>query len=68
VKGLNTNLLKGAIASNGITQKELAKIIGMSNNSLSRKIQGQREFTLGEVVSICKALNISEPADIFFND
>ena len=65
---MNTNLLKGAIASNGITQKELAKIIGMSNNSLSRKIQGQREFTLGEVVSICKALNISEPADIFFND
>ena len=65
---MNMNLLKGAIASNGITQKELAKIIGMSNNSLSRKIQGQREFTLGEVVSICKALNISEPADIFFND
>ena len=65
---MNMNLLKGAIASNGITQKELAKNIGMSNNSLSRKIQGQREFTLGEVVSICKALNISEPADIFFND
>lgn len=65
---MNANLLKGKIVESGMTQSELAKAIGISENSLSRKIQGKRDFRLIEVVEICNVLNIGNPKEIFFND
>lgn len=37
----------------------------MSSNSLSRKISGQREFRLQEIINICDVLKISDPVEIF---
>ena len=59
---VNTNLLKGAIASAGHTQRSLAPIVKMSENSLNAKINGRNDFNLSEVIALCEALSITEPA------
>ena len=63
---MNTNLLKAKIAEKGETQKSVAKAIGISENSLSRKMNGLREFRLCEVFNLCTVLDIDNPRDIFF--
>ena len=63
---MNVNLLKGRMAEKQITQGALAAEIGISENSLSRKMLGKREFRLSEVISICEVLDIDNPKDIFF--
>lgn len=65
---MNSNLLRGKIAEKGYTQEKLAKEVGISSNSLSRKLLGKREFTLTEVVSICRVLDIVDPVNIFFKN
>ncbi|MDR1585643.1 MAG: helix-turn-helix transcriptional regulator [Prevotellaceae bacterium] len=65
---INKNKLNGKIAENGLTQKSLAHIIGISKNSLCSKINGKSAFNVNEIEDICDALNISssvEKADIF---
>lgn len=65
---MNTNMLKGKMTENGFTQEKLAKAVGISTNSLSRKLLGERQFRLGEVVKICELLKIDDPRDIFFTE
>mgnify|MGYP000853289688 CR=1 FL=1 len=57
--------LKGYLAENGIKQRDLARQIGMSEVSLSQKInRAGSTFTIDEVKKICEVLGIS--ADDFF--
>lgn len=64
---MNANILKGKMAEKGYSQERLAKEIGISTNSMSRKILGERQFRLGEVIRICDVLDIDDPREIFFN-
>lgn len=64
---MNANLIRGKIVEAGLTQGKLAEMVGMSMNSMSRKLSGKRDFKLEEVQSICAALNIDDPAPYFFN-
>lgn len=64
---MKTNVLKGKMAEKGVSQRELAAAIGMSTNSLSRKLLGKREFHLGEAVAIANYLELENPGDIFFS-
>lgn len=57
---LDTNKLRGKIAEAGYTQGELAKKIGISQNTLTRKLTGKRDFTVGEIDRICSALDITD--------
>ncbi len=53
---------------NGYTQRSLAEAVGINKNTLNRKLNGRADFTLIEVNSICKLLNIDdigEKAKIF---
>ena len=63
---MNANLIRGKIAEAGLTQGELASRIGMSSNSLSRKLSGKRDFRVEEVCRICAELNIDNPSPYFF--
>ena len=65
---MNTNILKGKMIEKGYTQEGLAKAVGISTNSMSRKLLGTRQFRLGEVVKICEVLDIDDPRDIFFTN
>ncbi len=62
---MNANLLRARIVERGESQKSTASAIGMSENSLCRKLAGKREFTLGEVSRLCAFLEIENPAPIF---
>lgn len=43
---MNSNLLRAALAQQGMTQGKLAELVGISPNSLSRKLNGKRPFFL----------------------
>lgn len=64
---MNANLLRSKIVEMGFTQSEVAKSIGISANSMSRKLSGKREFRLSEVIKICDLLKITDPERIFFD-
>lgn len=63
---MQANLLRAAMAQQGINQAQLAGVIGVSPNTLSRKMNGKREFTVAEAQAITKALSLKEPQIIFF--
>lgn len=68
VDRLDTNVaLKVYMAANGVNAAMLADKIGMKRNTLWRKLTGQYEFKISEVMAIGKALNLNreELADIF---
>lgn len=62
---MNANKIRAKIVERGMTQGEVAKKIGISPNSLSRKLLGKRDFSLSEVLSLCAVLEIEDPQDIF---
>ena len=62
---MNANKLRAKIKENGLTQEKVAKIIGISPNSLSRKLSRKKDFRLGEVILLCRALRIENAEEIF---
>ena len=64
---MNANKIKAKIVERGMTQGEVAKIIGISPNSLSRKILGKRDFLLSEVIALCSVLELDNPEEIFLD-
>lgn len=63
-------LLRQAMLSKGINQRELAKIAGLGDSSMSARLHGKAEFTAGEMLRIGKALGL-QPDDYylyFLND
>lgn len=64
---MNANKLRAKIKEKGLTQEKVAKIIGISENSLSRKLNGKKDFRLGEVILLCQALQIDNVEEIFLH-
>ena len=65
---LNKNKLRGAIIAAGLTQKEVAEQLGISENSFCSKMCGKSSFDIVQAYELCKMLNITdnrEKADIF---
>lgn len=62
---MNANKLRAKMKENGMSQNSVAEKIGISSNSLSRKLLGKREFTLSEVTALCQVLSIENPQEIF---
>lgn len=62
------NKFKGKLAEAGYSQKSLAAAIGMSENTLSAKVNGKVPFNTVEIEQICDKLHIHdgvEKASIF---
>jgi transcriptional regulator with XRE-family HTH domain len=59
---LDRKMLKKRLENVGMTQKELASAIGISQPALSQKLTGVRPLTLAEAERIANALEI-EPRD-----
>lgn len=62
---MNYKLLKIKMLEKDVTQTVLADKIGISPQSLSRKMLGKREFKVSEIIKICDYLNIDNPIEIF---
>jgi transcriptional regulator with XRE-family HTH domain len=59
---IDKRLLASRIAYSGISQRALAKKIGITANTLSSKVNGHSEFTSSEIERVCNELHI-EPND-----
>lgn len=56
----NSLKLKARIIEKGYTLTTLAKLIGISYQSMSYKVNNKREFNQTEISSICSALDIKD--------
>lgn len=61
----NATEFKIALLRKGLTQKDLAKRIGMTEQTLTRKIK-RGVFGTDEVVKIADVLEVRDPSSIFF--
>lgn len=57
--------LKAQIARKGLTQKELAKVLGITPKTFSLKLTNNT-LTLAEANKLINLLDIQEPQSIFF--
>lgn len=62
----NTLKLKALIVSNGYTQKDVAIKLGLSVQSLNKKIHNKSEFKASEINNLCSILNVENGTAIFF--
>lgn len=57
-------LLRQAMLAHGMKQKDLAKIAGLGDSSISARLQGRAEFTAEEMLKIGQALGL-QPDEYF---
>lgn len=57
--------LKGIIAEKGLSQRKVARALGVSENTFYRKMHAG-VFNSNEMNALIKLLNIDNPGDIFF--
>lgn len=62
---VNTNELKAAIVRKGLTQKEVAKQLNMSERTLTNRFS-RGIFGSDEIEKLMNVLDISDPMPIFF--
>ena len=62
---LNKNALKAEIVRNGLTQKEVAEMIGVSEKTFNSRMQ-RGVFGTDEAEIMINRLGIKNPIDIFF--
>ena len=62
--------MKMLLAERGVSQAELARVLGCNQATMSRKISGRSEFTVSELNKIKDyfGLSIQEMVSIFFAD
>lgn len=66
---VNYNPLRGRMRECGLTQKECAAKIGISEGQLNRKLAGEYDFKQDEIYGLCRLLNIdaAEIGHYFFS-
>ncbi len=67
---MNNDLLKQVIKESGLKLTYLAKKVGITRQSLSMKVNGERKFDQGELIALKTNLHLSNEQfiAIFFND
>lgn len=63
---MNKLELEIAMMRKGINAVSLAEIVGISRSTFYRKMNGDSEFTQGEIQRIVDALDLESPMGIFF--
>lgn len=65
---MKVNVIRSRLALKSMTQKELADLIGISENTMSSRMTGKSSFTVPEMDLICDILGfdkVTEERDIF---
>ncbi len=62
---MNINKLKGLFVEKGYTQKDIAKELGMTTETLRRRMNSEI-FNSDEINKLIDILDIKEPMEIFF--
>ena len=63
---INTRLLKSHFVKCGKTQDQVARLMGISHQTLSGKVNNKVPFNVDEVSALCRILNIDEDKDAIF--
>lgn len=50
--------IKACMARNGHRQKDIANILDLSENSVNKKINGERDFTVQELATLAKTYDV----------
>ena len=61
-----TNKLKSKMVEAGITQAELARLLGISAQSMNYKINNKSEFKVSEIEAVADVLKIVNKDEYFF--
>lgn len=61
----NTLKLRALMLEKGYTQGQLAKLLGISEQSMNYKINNKREFKAKEIKAIIELLGINDVKEIF---
>ena len=64
---MNANKLKGVIVERGLTQQDVAKMIGITPKTFYQKMKSGN-FGLDEVEIMIAGLSINNPAEIFLSN
>lgn len=64
---LNVLEFRAAMVRKGYTQKDLAKVLGMSDKTFGERIKNKR-FGSDEIEKLVAVLEISDPMPIFFSN
>lgn len=62
---INVNKLKAIFVENGKNQKDVAKMLGISENTMSIKLK-KGIFNSDEIFKLIDMFEIKNPTDIFF--
>lgn len=62
---IDTNALRGIIAQNGKSQREVAKELGITDKTFYEKMKNG-VFNSNEMMSMIELLSIKDPVAIFF--
>lgn len=63
---LAINELRAAMARKEYSMNDLADILGVSRSTIYRRMRGESEFTVTEVIKMIDVLNITDPERVFF--
>lgn len=55
---MNIPKLRGLMAENGMTQKEVAQLLKINENTFKNKILGKSKFTFDEVAKLSKIFRV----------
>lgn len=61
---MNLNKLRGLMAENNITKKELAEILNLSYSGIRKKLNGKSSFTIEQVQKLSNIFKVE--INIFF--
>lgn len=62
---MDVRFIKARIMEKGLTQAALAPMLGMTEATLSLKLNGKSEFTRAEMLQMAEILGV-DVADLFF--
>lgn len=60
---IDYNKMRAARVEVGITQKQMAELMGLSENTYNAKECGKRPVNVDEVVTFCKVTGITDPRE-----
>ena len=55
-----------AVLRSGLKKKEVAKLMGINEATLYKKLSGKSDFTQPEMQKVCTILSLDSPTTIFF--
>lgn len=64
---INTNKLRAIFVENGKTQKDVARMLGISDNTMTSKLK-RGVFNSNEIYKLIEYFDIKNPVEIFFTD